>query len=462
MPKPVKHNRAGEGFSANKPGADHAAHGTKPDQHKPHGSDRKHGDFGAAVAEKPDLAPPNWFDKALGDFLRTKPWEAATAKGAGAHCDHHRHGPHGGQHGTGNEVGTVTSDVLQANFVKQWASNTALTGGGRWQINTQSASQNNALIAEGDASYELTVRGKFKGCISDIDVGLITGDVVQLNASAQWAGNLAKRGAAGSQANGQAVEQTNVVVAQGNVDLDIVVCGAFTGRIRDVDVGLITGDVFQANFAAQAAGNLLAGSGGGGSQATSQAAEQGNFLAAVGDLDVNMVFNGNFRGTIEDLDIGFITGDVVQFNASGQAASNVARSGGAASQAVGQGSQQANYLVAVGDVEITLLFEGDFCADFRDVSIGLATGDISQTNTAIQVGMNLSKGGQAVEQSIAQFITQTNTIDADGELDIVLRFDPNYRGKFNNIDISLVVDNILQGNEAAQFASNLSRDAAWA
>ena len=313
-----------------------------------------------------------------------------------------------------------------------------------------------------DPDADLVVTGTFKGKIRDVDVDLITGDVTQTNSSAQGASNVSKGGGANSQATNQTGAQVNEVFVQGSADLDIIVTGSFKGKIRDVEVGLITGDVVQANYGDQAALNLaVGGSGAGGSQAIAQSFAQGNYLAAVGDVEVDMVFSGNFRGTVRDIEVGLITGDVTQANWAKQAAANIAFGAGGGSQAIGQAADQVNILVAVGDVDVILLFEGDFRGEVRDVTVGLITGDVSQTNSAIQVGMNITAGRHKGSQSIDQFITQTNSIDAEGDLDVVIRFDCNYKGDYRDIDINLMIDNVIQSNAAAQYAHNATVDAVW-
>lgn len=304
------------------------------------------------------------------------------------------------------------------------------------------------------------VTGTIDGKIRDVEVALITGDVTQTNSSGQGANNTSI-GGGGSQEIGQSASQTNTVIAEGDATFDITVNGTFKGQIRDVEVGLITGDVTQTNVSGQAAGNLAVGGGAGGSQTVDQDVIQENYLAAVGDVELSMVFSGEFKGKVRDLEVGLITADVTQTNLAFQGAANVSTGGGGGSQTVGQGADQLNYLVAVGDIDITLVFEGNFKGDVRDITIGVVTGDVVQTNTAVQVGMNISAGRHKGPQSIDQFIIQTNAIDANGGVDVVIRFDPNYKGDYRDIDISLMIDNVLQSNSAAQFASNTATDAVW-
>ncbi len=311
------------------------------------------------------------------------------------------------------------------------------------------------------AGSGVAITGTIDGKVRDVEVGLITGDVTQTNSSDQGASNVSI-GSGGSQATGQGASQSNAVIAEGNAALDITVKGTFKGQIRDVEVGLITGDVTQTNVSKQAAGNLSVGSGGG-SQTIGQDVLQENVVVAIGDVEVSMVFSGAFQGKVRDLEVGLITADVTQTNTSFQGAGNVSVGGGSGgSQTIGQAAGQGNYVVAVGDVDITLVFEGDFKGQVRDISIGVVTGDVSQTNTSVQVGMNISAGRHSGPQSIEQFITQTNVIDASGDVEVIIRFDPYYKGDYRDIELSLLIDNVLQSNTSAQFASNAAIDAVLA
>ena len=306
----------------------------------------------------------------------------------------------------------------------------------------------------------VVVYGTIDGKIRGVEVGLITGDVTQSNSSDQGASNVALNGS-GSQETGQVALQTNTVVVEGDAALDITVNGTFKGQIRDVEVGLITGDVTQTNVAVQAAENLSVGDSGSGSQTIGQVTVQDNHLAATGDVEVSMVFDGAFKGKVRDLEVGLITADVTQTNTSTQGAANVSTGGGGGSQAIGQISDQVNYLAVVGNIDVTLVFEGDFKGQVRDISIGLVTGDVSQTNTAIQIGMNISAGRHKGPQSIDQFIIQTNSIDANGDIDVFIKFDPNYKGDYRDIEITLAIDNVLQSNLATQSALNAATDSVW-
>lgn len=308
---------------------------------------------------------------------------------------------------------------------------------------------------------DVVVTGTMDGKIRDVEVGLITGDVVQTNSSTQSANNTSI-GGGGSQTNGQSASQTNTVAADGEADLDIAIKGKFKGEIRDVEIGLITGDVFQANVAEQVTGNLSIGNGAVGAQTNLQIVEQANYLLAMGSVEVDMVFSGSFQGKVRDLEVGLITADVTQTNYAGQGAANIAiGGGGGGTQTNVQGAGQANVLAVVGDVDITLVFEGDFKGQVRDVTIGVVTGDVSQTNTAIQVGMNISAGRHSGSQAIEQFITQTNTVDANGNVGVVIKFDPGYKGDYRDIELSLMIDNVFQSNAAVQIASNVASDNIW-
>ena len=149
------------------------------------------------------------------------------------------------------------------------------------------------------ADQDVVVTGAIQGKIRDVEVGLITGDVTQTASSGQGASNVVIGGTGASETKAQSASQANTVFVGADADLGIKVDGRMQGQIRDVEVGLITGDVTQTNVAAQAAGNLSVG-GDVGSQTVGQAVQQGNFLAAVGDIDITLVFEGDFKGQVRD------------------------------------------------------------------------------------------------------------------------------------------------------------------
>lgn len=313
---------------------------------------------------------------------------------------------------------------------------------------------------QSDVTGDVVVTGTIDGKTRDVEVGQITGNVTQTNSADQNAANISI-GGGGSQTNGQLAFQTNTLTATGDADLDILISGTFKGEIRDVEVGLITGDVTQTNVAKQAAGNLSVGGGSAGTQTNLQVLEQINSVSAIGSVEVDMVFSGAFQGKVRDLEVGLITADIMQANHAVQGAANVALGGSGGTQTNMQAAGQANVLAVVGDLDITLVFEGDFKGQVRDITIGVVTGDISQTNTAVQVGLNISAGRHSGSQAIEQFITQTNTVGADGSIDVEIRFDPGYKGDYRDIELSLLIDNVFQSNAAVQSASNIAVDAIW-
>jgi hypothetical protein len=289
--------------------------------------------------------------------------------------------------------------------------------------------------------YDIVVNGKFDGKIRDIEVGLITGDVTQANIILGSKSNFST----------SSISQSSVVIVEGAVDLDFSFNGKFKGEIRDIEVGLITGNVLQINTVKLAGAQGFKSSN---KLQTESAISQENTLLMSGNLDVDVVFNGKFDGKIRDVDIGLLTGDVVQMN------STIAVGPKAGSSKDGPPGatfvSQSNSLSVVGDVDLKIIFDGDFKGQLSGIDIGLITGDISQTNSVIEVGLDVSGGDKNID-IFRQFVTQTNSVDGNGDVDITLRIDADYRGNFSDIKISLIVDNIFQANTTVISAT----DAIW-
>jgi hypothetical protein len=289
--------------------------------------------------------------------------------------------------------------------------------------------------------YDVVVHGKFDGKIRDIEVGLITGDITQANIVLSTKINSIPT----------SISQSNVVILEGDVDLDFTFNGNFKGEIRDIEVGLITGDVIQTNTVKLAGAQGFKNSSK--LQTESSVSQENTFLMS-GDFNVDVVFNGKFDGKIRDVDIGLLTGDVNQMNSIMMVGP---KAGSSKDGPLGATSiSQTNFLSVVGDVDLAIVFDGDFRGQLSDIDIGLIAGDISQTNSVIEVGLDVSGGGQNID-IFKQFVTQTNSVDVNGNVDITLTIDADYRGNFSDIKISLIVDSIFQANTTVINAT----DAIW-
>jgi hypothetical protein len=192
----------------------------------------------------------------------------------------------------------------------------------------------------------------------------------------------------------QTIVQGNSVDVTGEVDASIVVKGSLDGKIRDIEVGLITGDVVQSDSAVQAASNSSGKGKPRAEQAIDQAILQGNQVSAAGEVDLTIVVEGNLKGDIRDIEVGLITGDVVQSNSAAQLASNSTSGKGRsrAEQEIDQAIVQGNLLEVYGDVDVTIVVEGDFHGKIRDIEIGLITADVTQSNAGLQVASNDAGG----------------------------------------------------------------------
>lgn len=295
------------------------------------------------------------------------------------------------------------------------------------------------------ADYDLDVTGSFHGKIRDVDVGLVTGDVTQANVAVTASTNVAVASGDTTQATSAEALQLNGVLVSGDASLDIDINGTFKGQIRDIDVGLITGDVVQLNGSAQASTNASVGNSGPTTQAVSQAALQANVVEVSGTVDVSIVANGDFKGQIRNVEVGVVTGDVHQSNLASQTADNLAFSfAGTSSQSIQQVTLQENLLQAIGDVHVSIVFEGDFKGQFRDVTIGVVTADVIQSNSSVAVGVNLVDGGGGkAAQDISSFASHANWIDAEGDLNVEIRIADGFKGQIRDLDIGVMIDNVL-------------------
>jgi hypothetical protein len=349
------------------------------------------------------------------------------------------------------DIGRDAGEVVQINALWQSASGAAGGKGGVLAV-PQTAEQDNWLRAAGDANFFLHVEGN-AGSIRGIDVGLIAGHVVQANLAGQWA---TATGAAGKKTGGgapdieQVVAQANWLEATGEVDSTLHIEGN-VGSIRDIDVGLVAGSIVQANAAWQAASSP-AGKGAA-INSIDQIVQQENRLQASGDIDFTLVVEGNV-GAIYDIEVGLVAGEILEVNAAAQRALNAGGKGaGAAPQTIEQIALQQDLILALGEVDVTLVVEGAFHESIHDITFGLVAAEIVQANLAQQQGTNVGGGG--VAQSIVQFITQSNVIDTGGGgLDVTVTIGAGFTGPIAGIEIGLVVGEITQTNDAVQIAIN--------
>lgn len=308
------------------------------------------------------------------------------------------------------------------------------------------AKRGKATASSGEYNLELT--GSFDGKIRDVDVGLVTGKVTQTNKAAATAINAAIGNTGNtSQTAASDLLQVNELSIAGDASLGFTVNGSFKGQIRDIEVGLVTGNITQRNVAEQIAFNAAVGNHGATDQSAVQAALQANIIDIAGTVDVSFVTNGKFHGQIRDVEVGLITGDIVQTNYLSQIAANLAfASVGSTTQKVQQETLQANVLRSIADVNVTVVFEGDFKGKFRDVSIGVITADVLQSNSSVAVGLNIASANDGrTDQSISQFASQRSWIDASGDLNVELRIDDGFKGQIRDLDIQVIVDNVLNG-----------------
>jgi hypothetical protein len=351
------------------------------------------------------------------------------------------------------DVGCDAGEVIQINAVWQSASGGA-GGKGSAPAVPQTVAQENWLRVAGEANFFLHVEGNV-GSVRDIDVGLVAGSVIQANlegqcATAGGAGGKKAGGSGGAPDIEQAAAQANWLEATGQVDFFLHVEGN-VGSVRDIDVGLVAGSVVQANAAWQAASSP-AGKGGA-VRSIDQVALQENRLQASGDIDFTLVVEGNV-GAIHDIEVGLVAGEILEVNAAAQQASNAGgkNAGAAAPQTIEQVALQQDLILALGDVNVTLVIEGAFRESIHDITLGLVAAEIVQANLSRQQGSN--GGGGDGAQTIVQHITQTNLVNGSNGLDVTVTIDAGFAGPAAGIEIGLVVGEILQANNSVQVAIN--------
>jgi hypothetical protein len=174
----------------------------------------------------------------------------------------------------------------------------------------QSASQANLIIAEGTVDAQIDICGFSFGRIENVEIGLITADITQINRAAQSASSSGSRTGATTD---QEILQQNIVEVYADLNVHILVDGDFRGRIRDVEIGLLTGRIEQINEARQVAQPT------GPDLQTQFVAQENRFrLDLIDDVDISIVVDGGFKGVLEGLTVGLIFAEVEQGNFSFQ------------------------------------------------------------------------------------------------------------------------------------------------
>jgi|GEM_PF-4655498 len=385
-----------------------------------------HPDLGVLPAPERFGSQPDWFGALAGTLFWTT-----------------EHGPKAG--------GRVTGHGFAAQFDRalQWAFDQSCRGKGATGHDiAQFAFQHDGREIAGHASVCLAGAGKLKG----IDIGQVSGTVVQTNSLNQWAKDLAGKGKA-DQEIGQAALQHNELEVTGDVSFSLAVGGKLKGDLHHIDIGQVAGEVVQVNLLSQWAQNHSNKHGA--VQEIDQAALQGNWLKAAGDVSFSLAVAGNL-GSVHHINVGLIAGEIVQSNSLSQWAQNQAGKSGAV-QGADQAALQGNGLEAIGSVSFSLVAGGNV-GTIHDVNVGLIAGDITQTNLLDQWASNGAQKGGA-EQLNEQTGSQANWIEALGHLHFSLVIEGSV-GSISGIDVGLITGGITQVDFLGQWASNHAKGGA--
>lgn len=326
------------------------------------------------------------------------------------------------------EVGLLSADVQQTGLLSQRVSSVSVAAEAE-----QAVQQGNLLEVWGQLNFFLDVRSSFTGRIRDVEIGLVTGEIVQRNEARQEAIFTGRAAADAPASAEQSTSQLNLISASGGLDAMIRVEGHFKGIIEDVEIGLITADITQTNLAGQ---QLRAAIGAGGDASALQSIQQWNSVEVHGDLSVSLVIDGNFTGRIQNLEIGLLTGNVDQVHLAGQIASFTG-----AAPAV-QTAQQENHfhLDLLDDVNINIVFDGPFSGVLENLSIGLIFAEVEQGNFSLQQTTSTgSRSAAASMPDLASFMTRNHSFDPDGQidLDVEIRIGSAYAAAFSHLDIGI-------------------------
>jgi hypothetical protein len=206
------------------------------------------------------------------------------------------------------DIGLVTGTITQRNQASQTVT---LNGKADAPVQAeQSAQQVNLIVAEGTLDARIDICGTSTGRIEDVEIGLITADITQLNFASQSASSSGSRTGT---ATDQDIIQQNIIEVFADLRVHILVDGDFSGHIRDVEIGLLSGSITQVNEATQLARPA------GPAPQTQLAAQENRFrLDLIDDVEISIIVQGGFDGMLDGLTVGLIFAEVEQGNFSFQ------------------------------------------------------------------------------------------------------------------------------------------------
>jgi hypothetical protein len=273
----------------------------------------------------------------------------------------------------GIDIGLITGEIIQRNHATQTG---FLHADATKPVEAeQSASQANLVIAEGTVDAQIDICGFSYGRIEDVEIGLITADITQINRAAQSASSSGSR--TGTTTD-QEILQQNIVEVYADLEVDILVDGDFRGRIRDVEIGLLTGGIEQVNEAKQIAQPT------GPALQTQVAAQENRFrLDLIDDVDISIVVEGGFNGVLDGLTVGLIFAEVEQGNFSFQKTSGP-EGGMSARMAAPDLSQFTSRSYSWDedgrlDLDIDIMIDAENADDFSDLFVGIEVVDLLPT-----------------------------------------------------------------------------------
>ncbi len=337
------------------------------------------------------------------------------------------------------DLGLLASKLKQNNAVVQNAT-------GRGGDGEQSVLQASGIEVKGDVDLFVKVEEDFAGMFQGLDVGLITGTIIQRNQASQTATLNGKPDAAVEVV--QSASQLNLVTAEGTLDARLDICGSSYGRIDGVEIGLITADIEQINLSAQTTSSAGSRTG----LNTQQDVLQQNIVEVFADLRVGIVVDGDFTGSINDVEIGLLTGGISQVNDATQ----VARPSGSALQTQAVAQENLFRLDLIDDVDISIVVDGPFDGELDGLTIGLTFAEVEQGNFSFQktTGAEAALSARAATPDLSRFATRSHSFDADGrlDLDIDIVIDAGNADDFSDLFIGIEVVDLLP----------VLKDALWA
>jgi hypothetical protein len=214
-----------------------------------------------------------------------------------------------------------------------------------------------------------------------------------------------------------------------------------------VEIGLITADITQLNFATQSASSNGSRTG----TATDQDIIQQNIVEVFADLRVQILVDGDFSGHIRDVEIGLLSGSITQVNEAIQQA----RPSGPALQTQLAAQENRFRLDLIDDVDISIVVEGGFDGMLDGLTVGLIFAEVEQGNFSFQktTGPEMAMA-RAAAPDLSAFTTRTHSWDEDGrlDLDIDIIIDAENADEFSNLFVGIEVVDLLP----------VLRDALWA